>query len=192
MLPYVRGGIPTSIQYQPVSLALDALGNVSKPGQFCQSPVNGQNVFSQMCATSVPLGRSYCSSPLTHTRSVPAFCSSQLASSGVYCSSPVMSTVPASAFCSSPVTNAGIYRSSPLPIDVESPAVCSPLRATSLPCSYDCRQYTPSPITAEMEKFFSYPTMSLTFMPCVCVPDYPVEKGKPRKICRRCSVADGR
>lgn len=50
------------------------------------------------------------------------------------------------------------------------------------------RQYCLSPITAEMEKFFSYPTMSVTFMPCVCVPDYPVEEGKPRKICRRCSL----
>lgn len=46
-----------------------------------------------------------------------------------------------------------------------------------------------SPINAEMEKFFPFPTMSITFMPCVCVPDYTAEEGKPRKICRRCSVA---
>lgn len=49
--------------------------------------------------------------------------------------------------------------------------------------------YNGSPISVEMEKFFSFPGMSITFMPCVCVPDYHVEEGKPRKICRRCSVA---
>ncbi|KAL4220066.1 hypothetical protein ACF0H5_020477 [Mactra antiquata] len=85
----------------------------------------------------------------------------------------------------------GIYSQSPMEMD--KPGGLSRLCPSSLGYDVDfCgnyRQYSPSPITVEMEKFFSYPTMSITFMPCVCVPDYPVEEGKPRKICRRCSIA---
>ena len=94
-------------------------------------------------------------------------------------------------------------------MDMESPPVFGPMSSPGTPVTprspSSCRkcipnsvayemeygtnsQYCLSPITVEMEKFFSYPTMSVRFMPCVCVPDYPVEEGKPRKICRRCSV----
>lgn len=85
----------------------------------------------------------------------------------------------------------GIYSQSAMELD--SPTGMSRLCPSSLGYDMDLcgnyRQYCPSPITVEMEKFFSYPTMSITFMPCVCVPDYPIEEGKPRKICRRCSIA---
>lgn len=80
-------------------------------------------------------------------------------------------------------------------IDIEAMQGFQQMCPTSLGYEMDMignyRQYSCSPITVEMEKFFSYPTMSITFMPCVCVPDYPVEEGKPRKICRRCSIAPG-
>ena len=98
-----------------------------------------------------------------------------------------MSSMPFRHFCGSPINS---HPGTPEPM--LSPSKSSRLVPSSL--GYEIgpqgayRQYALSPLTVEMEKFFSYPTMSVTFMPCVCVPDYPVEEGKPRKICRRCSV----
>ncbi|KAH3811715.1 hypothetical protein DPMN_140130 [Dreissena polymorpha] len=54
------------------------------------------------------------------------------------------------------------------------------------------RQYSVSPITVENDQYFSYPNMAamgMTFMPCVCMPDFSVsENGKSKKACRRCSI----
>lgn len=160
----------------------------NRSGQYTSGRFSPATVSFNLEATQyVP----YCVSPLPSRMDSPL--SSQQNSPQSHCDSPSFP----------PFAHAQCPKS--LPMEVESPpvfqqnsqaAVRSPpgfRRLVSNSVAYEMDvgnsgQYCLSPITVEMEKFFSYPTMSVTFMPCVCVPDYPVEEGKPRKICRRCSV----
>lgn len=169
----------------------------NRSGQYSPSPFVPVSVgFAVDPSQFVP----YCMSPMSP---MPARVDSPL---GSVCS---QQNSPRS--CASPLSfRPFVPCPSSLPLELESPKVLSQLNSPAgtpgtpkspssfrkfIPSSvaYEMdiagsRQYCLSPITSEMEKFFSFPTMSVTFMPCVCVPDYPVEDGKPRKICRRCSV----
>jgi hypothetical protein len=93
-------------------------------------------------------------------------------------------TCSARSFSQSPLT---LVCTTPINYDMDMFGNCG--SGCSSDCSGNCTQTSCNPFFAEMEKFFSIPTMAITFMPCVCMPDYPVDEGTPKKICRRCSVA---